>query len=213
MPKPQLTEIELKRRWKAIQEDPCGASALESIRDAGWDLSAIPLNGHIWPAIISAIPSLPNQRAGSEPEPAPKNSARRVILWLRELARAGEEGCTVEARDPGEGSIYTGGAKEIATERLHEVADAVEDLALRMKWAVIRQNVQQIEIASLRWEVRRKCGRPLDEEILNLLDAAFRAAGKKNGVPFTLDALKKVEITERKTRVIGRKKLLRNEIR
>jgi hypothetical protein len=211
MAKPQFTEAELKRRWREIQRDRCGSSALKSIKDAGWDLSAIPLDDHTWPAIISAIPSLANRKAGSEPQPAPKESAQRIILWLRQVAGAGEEGCVVEARDPHERTTYMGGAKEIAPARLRDVADAIEDLALRKRWVLTRHNPQQNAIASLRWTVRERCGRPMDDEILDLLDAAFRAAGKESGVPFTVEALKKVETTERKTRVSGRKKLLGNQ--
>jgi hypothetical protein len=206
MVKPQLTLTELKRRWEAIRKDDCGASALKSIKRAGWDLEAIDVDRNTWPGIIAAIPSLPNRRAGSTPYPAPREAARRVMLWLRGLAGAAEDGCRIETRDIRQRVIYMNGAHEIDPARLRSVANAIEDLALHKRWVVTRHNSQQNAIAELRWTVRHRCGKPMDSALLSLLDAAFRAAGEK-GVRLDQDALKKVENTECKTRMKARQKL------
>ncbi len=206
MAKPQLKEAELIRRWEMIRSDVCGAAALKTIKEAGWDLAAIPLDGYSWPSIVAAIPLLPNQKAGSAPRPAPKDAARRVVLWLRGLARAVQDASRIEARDTRERVIYMDGAPEISPKRLRATADVIEDLALRKRWVVTRHNPRQNNVAGLRWTVRQKCGTPMDEAILNLLDAAFRAAGK-GGVPYDQEALKKLETTERKIRMNARRKL------
>jgi hypothetical protein len=204
MAKPVFQEAELQRHWKFIQKDRDGARALKALRGAGFDATA----GR-WPYTIAAIPSLPSGRAGSSALPPPTRAARQVVSWLRQAARAAENGSQIEARDPRQRVIYMNGAEEIAPPRLLKVATELEELT-HMRWVVIRHNTRQNVIATLRWEIRWRLRMNMDNELLDLLDAAYRAAGQE-GVPLNLAALEKVEMTERNTRVGGRRKLLGKE--
>ena len=76
-----------------------------------------------------------------------------------------------------------------------------------LRWAVTHHNPFQNVVASLRWQARRRTGHPHDRELIDVFDAAFRAAGK-DGFPMELGAFKKVLAHEQATRVAGRRKLL-----
>jgi hypothetical protein len=74
-------------------------------------------------------------------------------------------------------------------------------------WAIIQFNPYKYTIALVRWAVRVHTGSPHDKELIDLIDAAYRAAGK-DGFHMELDAFKKIEIHDRDTRMAGRRKLL-----
>jgi hypothetical protein len=61
-----------------------------------------------------------------------------------------------------------------------ETADFLEKVSGR-KWVVAEHNPRQNAIASLRCEIRQRTKKPHDRELADLLDAAFRAAGFREG--------------------------------
>lgn len=200
----QIAEQELARRWAQIKLDREGKSALAKLDKAGFHIQRVPLGPRTWPAAVAVIPSLPNKRGASAPENAPLLAVRTVVRWLERLANRGGTGKIAEARH--RSTIYMDAAPEICPKRLLAAAHELLELS-GMRWVMRNPNVQRNATASLRWEVRNRCNRPMEIELNQLIGAAFRAAGKRK--PANLH-IEKCEQTECASRVNVRKKLRSN---
>ena len=198
---------ELRRIWRAIQKDKVGAGALTILKEYGFDLDKIGVEPCTWPGIIASIPVLPSQRARSRLL-RPPAALRSASGFLLELARGLTSPYShVEARDPRAGVIYTEGSDELDPRNFLKAAEFLEKVLSR-KWVITEHNPLQNAIASLRWEIKWRTKKPHDKEIVDLLDAAFRAAGFKKGFQMQFESLKKAEKFERETRKAGRRKLM-----
>jgi hypothetical protein len=196
----------LERVWRAVKQDPDGARALKVLREAGWDLGAVPVDTYTWSGMVASIPFLPNRRARSSRQPSYR-SARPLARWLREMAQAILSPYTsVEAHDPRVRVIHINNPEVMVPHEFVATAAFLER-TFSLRWAVTHHNPYQNVIASLRWEARARMEHPHDHELIDLIDAAFRVAGK-DGFPMGLDAFKKVLAHEQATRVAGRRKLL-----
>jgi hypothetical protein len=201
----------LEEVWLSIRQDKDGARALKTLKKAGFDLESIGVfacwpGPYTWPGMIACIPYLPNRRARSSRQPQLR-SARPVIAFLREMARATQETyANVEVHDKRKHILYGTLAEEIRHPRLEEAANVVEWVFTK-RWVVTHHNPRQNAIASLLWEIRFRTKKPHYQELIDLIDAAFRAAGR-NGFPMELEALKKVESHDHDTRVAARRKLI-----
>ncbi len=206
----QLQHEDLKRIWQAMRKDKDGARALAILKKHGFDLERIPVDFHTWPGMIASIPFLPSRRARSRLLSRP-HGLRLAIRFLRELARPlASPYSRVEARDPRARVIYMGAPDEMNPWRLTETADFPEKVLelFSWKWVIAEHNPRQNAIASLRWEIKWRTKKPHDTELADLLDAAFRAGGFKEGFHMEFESLKKTETTERETRKAARRKLL-----
>ncbi len=207
----QLQHEDLSRIWRAIREDRNGARALAILKKYGFDLERMPVEFHTWPGIIVSIPFLPIRRARSRPLERPYG-LRLAIRLLRELARSlAQPYLRVEARDRA-GVIHMQLSDEIHPVRLMETADFLERV-FSFRWVITEHNPRQNAIASLRWEIKSRAKKPHDTELIDLLDAAFRAAGFKEGFRMQFESLKKTETAERETRKAARRKLLHDRPR
>lgn len=191
--------------WRKVVANPNGSRSLKLLKQSGFDLRS-----GTWPARIVAIPFLPNRRARTRALRSPR-SARLVIRFLRELARAVETPyCHLEAYDTRKRVLYIGPSVEsgMHPKRLLETADFLDMMCSR-KWAVAEHNPQQNEIAGLRWEIKFRTRQAHDNELVDLLDAVYQASGYKDGFPMDYDTLKKVIRNEKNTRMALRRKVRR----
>lgn len=203
----QLQHKDLNRIWQAIRKDKDGARALAILKKHGFDLERIPVKSHTWPGMIASIPFLPIRRARSRLLSRP-HGLRLAIRFLRELARSlASPYSSVEARDPHARVIYMGASDEMNPSRFMETANFLEKV-LSWKWVITEHNPRQNAVALLRWEIDWRTEKPHDTELADLLDAAFRAGGFKEGFQMQFESLKKTETYERETRKAARRKLL-----
>ena len=72
-----------------------------------------------------------------------------------------------------------------------------------LSWSRLERylNPRNAVIAELRWTIRQRTGRPHDHELNALIDAAFRAAGYKEGCYIDSTALDRIENRQRESRV------------
>jgi hypothetical protein len=72
-----------------------------------------------------------------------------------------------------------------------------------LSWDYLVQylNPRNVAIAELRWTIRKRTGRPHDPELSILIDAAFRAAGYKEGCYIDPAALDRIEKRQKESRV------------
>jgi hypothetical protein len=83
---------------------------------------------------------------------------------------------------------------------LAERAASFIEKFLSWHWYIRERNPRNALIAELRWEIRNRTGRPYDRELSTVIDAACRAAGRKE---LYLDntTLDRIEKRDRETRV------------
>jgi hypothetical protein len=197
---------ELQIVWNKIRRDSAGAKALRILKSAGFDLERIPAETGTHSGMIASIPFLPNKRARSRLQPQ-LPSARPVIRFLRELARATEDTYSnVEAHDKRNHILFGKFNDRIRPPRLEEAASFLE-WVFSKRWVVIQHNPYKNAISWLRWYVIYYTGAPHDRELIDLLDAAFRAAGK-GGFPLELETFKKLGFQDEDTDITGRRRLL-----
>ena len=203
----QLQHEDLDRIWQAIREDKDGARALAILKKHGFDLKRIPVESYTWPGIIASIPFLPHRPARTRILSRPY-ALRLATGFLRELARSlASPDSRVEARDLRAKVIYTKASDELNFLHFKKAADFLEQV-FSWEWVITEHNPRQNAIASLRWEIKWRTKKPHDREPADLLDAAFRAGGFKEGFQMQFESLKKTETYERETRKAARRKLL-----
>ena len=195
------SRVMLEKNWKTVQKDKDGARALSILWKSGFRLN--------WPE-IGLIPFLPTRRARSRNLVLPRGT-RLVVRSLREIADGlADQYTSVEAYNPREGSIYMKPGIEGDFPNFRELADSLERVG-RCRWAVTEHNPRQNAIAGLLWETKNRTGKLREVEVADLLDAVFRAAGKK--FTFPLESLRKALDREKATRMAGRRKLRKSSPR
>jgi hypothetical protein len=200
----------LEAIWAKVQKDRESSKALVTLEKNGFALSRIPFDAGTWPGIIAGIPLLENNQGRSRSIPVPKGATRVVAQFLREIADGLDaEHSRVEARDE-KGTIYTKVGIGIDFPNPRKIADALGKIS-HCRWAVTNHNPQKNAIASVRWEIIHRTGKPHDVQLFYILRATFKAAGKKfpmsSVLPVAKDVLRKSLDREEATRVAGRRKL------
>ena len=201
------SDAELQEIWNKIRKDPAGKKALETLKSAGYDyLEKMPASRESVSGLIASVPFLPNNRARSRLKPK-LPSAQPVIRFLREVAQAREDRYSnVEAHDKRIHTLYGRAYPEIQAKRFEETADFLEWVFTK-RWAVTQFNPLNSAIYEIRCAFNCCAGAPHDKELIDLLDAAFRAA-EKPGFPLQLDSLIKLGHQISRTRLTGRRRLL-----
>ena len=144
---------------------------------------------YTWPGMIVCIPFLPNRRARSNRQPR-LPSARPIIRFLREMALAIQQTYTqVEVHDRRKHILYTKASETIRHPALELTANHLEWIFSK-RWLVTQHNPFTFTIAAIRWQARIITGKAHDKELIDLIDAAFRATGRA-GFPMELEAFKK----------------------
>jgi hypothetical protein len=68
-------------------------------------------------------------------------------------------------------------------------------------------NSRNALIAELRWTIRERTGRPHDRDLNILIDAAFRAAGNKEGCYIDAATLDRIEKRQKESRVKANRRI------
>jgi hypothetical protein len=208
----ELTTERLRDIWEKIRSDPSACRALEQLDEAGFQISHLrPRDASFkhpnWADYIAALPLLPN--APTTRRIHSKASVRKYWPLVRELRRFAAkvnepfvEVAVISRRD------YPLAALRTFKEDLLKAASMVEHF-LSLDYYARNVNPRNAVIAELRWTIREKTGAPHDREFNVLIDAAFRAAGHKEGCYIDPSALDRIEKRQRESRVKANQRVRR----
>ena len=208
-----FTLKQLQQVWSKILKDENARQALERLEKDGFEI--LHLTPHDatfvhpnWSDYITAIPFLSNR-------PSRRRIHRKTALhkhWplaraLRQLAEKVDDPFS----DVSIVSKTNCSLSEIRklSRHLIETAEFVEKF-LSWDWYTRDCNSRNALIAELRWETRSRTGRPHDSELSVLIDAAFRAAGVKEGYYIDATALDRIEKRQKEGRVKATRRLRRD---
>jgi hypothetical protein len=201
------SDAELQKMWNKVRRDPGAAKALKKLELAGYDgLSTIPASKDSITGAIALVPFLPNKRARSRLQPK-LPSARPIIRFLRELTLAARDDYSnLEAHDKRNAWVFGKAFKDLHPRKLEEMTNFL-DWVFSMRWLIIHHNPRKLEIYEIREDFVDNTGKPHDAQILDLLDAAFRAASKPN-FKLEIDDLKKIGSEIHRTEGVGARRLV-----
>jgi hypothetical protein len=194
-----LTTARLCEIWEKIRCDPDALRALNRLDKAGFPISHLhptdaTLKQATWADYIAALPLVPNKPSSRRIHN--KISYRKYWPLVRELRTLAttQNMPFVEVTILGR-KDYPGSETGTLRGDLLKVASMLEHV-LSWDYMVRYLNPRNSLIAELRWTIRKRTGKPRDREINVLIDAAFRAAGRREGCyidPTTLDRMEKRE--------------------
>jgi|ERR1017187_57993 hypothetical protein len=201
--KPFTTE-QLCDIWEKIKADPDARRALDRLDKAGFRISQLTprdatFRQPTWADYFAALPLLPD-----------KTTTRRIyqksrlrkhmplVHHLREFAE-NWKAPFVDLRIFAE-KDYPLNSLRTLREDLLKAASMVEHF-LSWDYSVRLLNARKALIADLRWTIRDRTGRPRDRELSILIDAAFRAAGHKEGFYIDATTLDRIEQRAKEGRV------------
>ena len=200
-----LTTERLCDIWKKILSDRRAKAALERLAEAGFPIAHLqPSDATFrrpsWADYIAALPLLPN-------EPSTRHIHRKATLrkhWplVRELRRFAAQ---LNASPFSE--VEISGVRDYPVSKTESLRDDLLKAATTLEhflfwdYSVRDLNRRDAVIAELRWTIRERTGRPHDRELIVLIDAAFRAAGHKEGCYIGPTALDRIERREKESRV------------
>jgi len=206
----RFTTEQLCDLWEKILLNADARRALKRLDEAGFRISHLkPSDATFkhpsWADYIAALPLLPNK-------PSSRRIHRRsrfgrywpLVRELRELAATMNmpfvEVTIFSRRD------YPGPAVDTLRGELLKTASMLEHV-LRWDCLVEHRNPRNALIAELRWTIRQRTGRPRDRELSALIDAAFRAAGYKEGCYIDSTALDRIEKRQKESRMKATKRI------
>jgi hypothetical protein len=199
-----LTTARLRAIWKKIEADPDARKALDRIDKAGFSISHLEPNDAsfkqpTWADYVAAIPVVPNKPSTRRIHR--KSSLKKYWPLVRHLRRFAENlnSPFVEMRSFGLRDHPIQSVDSLRQNFLN-AASTVEHF-LSCDHYVRRRNPQNTLIASLRWEIRYRTGRPHDRELGVLINAAYRAAGYKQGCYIDSTTLDRIEKRDKESRV------------
>jgi hypothetical protein len=201
------SDVVLQRMWNKIRRDPQAAKALRKLELAGYDgLSTIPTSKDSITGAIALVPFLPNERARSRLQPK-LPSARPIIRFLRELTLAARNDYSnLQAHDKRGHWVFGKAFEGIHPRKLEEMTNFL-DWVFSMRWLIIHHNPRKLGIYEIREDFIDNTGKSHDAQILDLLDAAFRAAGKPH-FKLEIDDLKKIRSEIYRTEGVGARRLV-----
>lgn len=198
-----LTTERLREIWRKVLTDTDAREALKRLERAGFPISHLKPNDATfvhpnWADYISALPLLPNKPSTRQIHYA--TSSRKYLPLVRELREFTE--CVGPFREV---QIFTRKdypVSAIGTLR-EDLSKAASMLECYLSWnySVRHVNPRHAVIAELRWTIRYRTRKPHDRELNILLDAAFRAAGFKEGYYIDPTALDRIEKRQKEIRV------------
>jgi hypothetical protein len=200
----RLTTEQLCDIWEKILSDTDARRALDRLDEAGFRISHLnPSDATFkhpsWADYIAAQPFLPNKPSSRRIHN--KTSFRKywpLVRELRELAATMNmpfvKVAIFSRRD------YPSPVNGTLREDLLKAATMLDHL---LSWDYLVQylNPRNAVIAELRWTIRDRTGKPHDREINALIDAAFRAAGYKEGYYIDSTTLDRIEKRQKESRV------------
>jgi hypothetical protein len=208
-PEPLTTE-QLRDIWGKIRSDTDARGALERLDEAGFRISHLkPVDATFkqpsWADYIAALPLLPNEPSTRRIHH--KTSFRKYLPLVQELRQvaANVNIPFVDVTIFG-GRDYPLPAIGTLGEDLLKAAEMLEHF-LSWDYYVRYVNPRNAVIAELRWTIRARTGRPHDRELSVLIDAAFRAAGCKEGCFIDSTTLDRIEKRQRESRVKANRRM------
>lgn len=193
----------LEAIWRKVERDPGARRALKKLARDGFVL------GRNTQLRIAEIPFLDDHRSKSRLLRAPRASTRVVVGFLRELSKSlSDPHRNLEARNDNAKWAFL--MREGIESEFPELKTLPEllDRIFAYRWVVTERNPQHHAIATLELEIQSKTGDWHHGEVLDLLDAVARAAGKSFTMKEqTLSKLIEREILTRRT--AHQKRLLR----
>lgn len=201
----QLCEI-----WDKIRSDPDARGALERLDGAGFRISHLkPMDATFkqpsWADYIAALPLVPNKPSTRRIHH--KASFRKYLPLVEKLRQV-----AAKVKMPFVDVTIFGGrdyplfAVGTLREDLLKAAEMLEHF-LSWDYYVLNANPRNAAIAELRWMIRHRTGRPHDRELSVLIDAAFRAAGCKEGCFIDSNALDRIEKRQMESRVKANRRI------
>jgi hypothetical protein len=199
-----ITDREVRDVWMKLRLDPDGKSALARLRKHGFDISGFKVGGrHLTLAdYVALIPLVPNRTAARHIH---SDARFKKYLPLLKQLRNFEK----SLKDPFcEIRIMSDYETEVGqiTADVSRAATTLEHF-LSWNWSARRRNPRNTLIACLRSAIRNKTGKPHDNELGALIDAAYRAAGHSKGLYIDATALARIEKREKESRVKAVKEL------
>ncbi len=199
-----LTTEQLRGIWEKIRSDTDARRALKRLDEAGFRISHLKPGDATfkhpnWADYIAALPLLPN-------EPSTRRVHRRtsfekywpLVRELREFA--------ANLEDPF-AEVVVFSRKDLPCPAIATVpedlltAAAMLEHFLSWDYYVRHRNPRNALIAELRWTIRQRTGKPRDRDLNTLIDAAFRAAGYKEGCYIDSTTLDRIEKLQKEGRV------------
>ena len=177
-----LTLSQFNFVWNGVLLDATARAALDQLKRDGFNIGQLrprdpTFQSPSWADYIAAIPLLENRpsrahfhRPASLQKHLPLvNLLRDFVWWLEDPFSAVS---LVSRRDT---EIQLG---EDLRDLAAESASFVEKF-VSWDWCVIEKHRRNALIAELRWTIRARTGRTHDRELSTIIDAACRAAGRK----------------------------------
>jgi hypothetical protein len=177
-----ITLNQLNAIWKKVLSDPDASKALATLKKSGFPLTDLcprdpTFHNPTWADYIAAIPLLPSR---SSRRHIHRHGTLQRYRPLVKALRTFEQ----KVRDPFcEKHLIS--ARNFEIHQLKDLGDVVANAAdfiehfLSWDWYVRDRNPRNALIAELRWTIRNRTGKPHDEDLSTLIDAAFRATGRK----------------------------------
>ena len=206
----QPTVSQLCDVWNGVIQDREAREALNRLQRDGFHVAHLKprdptLKRPNWADYIAAIPFLSNRPSRSRIHRS--KSLRRHLSLVSTLRRLAEniddpfcEVRIVGTRDHLLEEIV-GWARDVTN-----TADFLETL-LSWGWYTRFLNSRNHAIAVLRWQIRERTSAPHDRDLGILIDAAFRAAGRKEGLYLDATTLDRIEKRETEGRVSATRRL------
>jgi hypothetical protein len=204
------TQDRLSSVWNGVLKDAAARAALAQLKRDGFnieDLSPQDSTFHSpsWADYLAAIPLVENR-------PSRSHFHRRISLGkhlplvkaLRSFARQFDDPfCEKRLSSTADTTIPV---QEDLTDLADRAASFIEKF-LSWDWYIRERNPRNALIAELRWTIRNRSKKPHDRELSTLIDAACRAAGRKE---LRLDntTMDRIEKREKETRVKSFRRLL-----
>jgi hypothetical protein len=190
--------------WEKIKADPDARRALDRLDKAGFHISHLmprdaTFKEPTWADYFAALPLLPDKPTTRRIHR--KSSLKKylpLVAHLREFAgnwKAPFVGVRIFSEKD-----YPLSSLSTLREDLLKAASMVEHF-LSWDYSVRLLNPRKALIADLRWTIRARTGRPRDRELSILIDAAFRAAGHKEGCYIDATTLDRIEQRVKEGRV------------
>src|SRR4051812_1621282 len=170
-----ITDREVRDIWAKVRLDPDGKSALTRLAKNNFNISGLKVGGRrlTLADYVALIPLVPNRIAARHIHSDARFKKYLPLLkHLRSFEKSLEDPfCEVRIL-----SDYDTEVRQIRAE-VGRAATTLEHF-LSWSWSARRRNPRNTLIACIRSAIRNKTGKPHDNELGALIDAAYRAAGR-----------------------------------
>jgi hypothetical protein len=205
-----LTTERLCEIWQKVRTDSDARKALNDLDNAGFRISHLkPSDATFmrpnWADYVAALPLLPNTPSTRRIHLKTEfRNYRPLVQELRQFV-AEWDAPFVEVKVFHSQHDSVDAISTFRKDLLQ--AAATLDHFLSCDYYVRSVNQRNQLIAELRWTIREKTGKPHDRELSVLIDAAFRAAGREEGLYIDSTTLDRIEKRAKETRVKANRRI------